>query len=93
VLERMQDAGAVTDRADVPLRRVRADELRWEKFSTNSRPALRPGDDATVIGEPASFSPNRGLIESAEKYVIPSGWQQPKTVPRNRGITTGSVYG
>ena len=48
----------------VPLRRVRADELR-EEFSTNSRPALRaasgrppaalrPGSHTTVTGEPAS---------------------------------------
>ena len=52
--------------AGVPLRRVRAGEVRVRSFSTNSRPALRAaacggrpraGNDPTVTGEPTSPSP------------------------------------
>ena len=56
------------EHASVPLRRVRAGEVRVRTFSTNSRPALRAaacggrpraGNDTTVTGEPA-HPPHRG---------------------------------
>jgi hypothetical protein len=45
-------SGTREQHAGVPLRRVRADELR-EDFLYDSRPALRPGSDPTVTGVPA----------------------------------------
>ena len=58
--ERMRDAGAVTDRAGVPLRRVRAVEGATRLFSTPSRPALRPGSDTTRTG---AAGPTLGRVE------------------------------
>jgi hypothetical protein len=44
-------------RSDVPLRRVRADEVRVRTFSTNSRPALRA---AASGGRPRPATTPRG---------------------------------
>jgi hypothetical protein len=43
-------SGTRAKHAGVPRRRIRAGELRVRTFSTNSRPALRPGNDTTATG-------------------------------------------
>jgi hypothetical protein len=77
----MRRCGTWAKHAGVPLRRVRAVEGAGRLFSTPSRPALRPGSDPTVTGEPASPSTPERVHASLSTTLNPGPCRRSSACP------------